>query len=194
MEYTQEQIDAMLADAKKGLFSEEELQRRVTAETDRRVETGIQKGLETQKKKWEEEFSQRAKLTAEELAKKEIEEKERTLTAREKDILKRANELEAKSMLANAEIPKSNYEKFIGLLISDDAEATKSNVQNFIDAFNATKTDIETKVKSDLQKIPKPNQGSGDSVLTKAEFDKLSYSEKMKVKLEKPELFKEFMK
>lgn len=45
---------------------------RVTSETDRRVESGIQKGLETSKLKWETEYSERAKLSADELAKKNM--------------------------------------------------------------------------------------------------------------------------
>ena len=54
-EYTQEQVDAIVAekvaDATKGLFDEDTLNAKVTAEVDRRVESGIQKGLETQRKK-----------------------------------------------------------------------------------------------------------------------------------------------
>jgi len=115
MELTQEQIDAMIlekvAEAKKGLFTEEDLQRKVTSEVDRRVESGIQKGLETQKEKWERELKEKAQMSAEELAKKEYEEKMQTVTAKEREVMRKANLLEAKSMLADADVPKSHYEK-----------------------------------------------------------------------------------
>lgn len=198
MELTQEQIDALvaerIAEAKKGLYTEEDLNKKVTSEVDRRVDSGIQKGLETQKKKWEDEFSAKAKLTAEEIAQKEIEEARNTLTAKEKEILKKENLIEAKEMLSGAEIPKSHYEKIITMLVSDDSDTTKANVQNFIDVFKETKTEIETKVKTELSKVPAPSQGKGELPKTKADFDKMSYLDKIKLKTESPELYKEFMK
>jgi DNA primase catalytic subunit len=194
MEYTQEQIDQMIAEATKGLFTQEELEKRVTSEVDRRVESGIKKGLETHKKKWEQEFSERAKLSAEELAKKDLEEKLKSFAEREREISRKANQLEAKSMLSEADIPKSHYENFIGILVTDDAEATKSNVQNFINMFNATKNDIETKVKSEYANVKKPKTGNGNGTITKEEFNKMGYADKIKFKQENPELYKDFIK
>lgn len=196
-ELTQEQIDAIvaekIAEAKKGLFTEEDLQKRVTAEVDRRVESGIQKGLETQKQKWEKEFQDRATLSAEELAKKQLEEKMSGLTAKEKEIARKHNTLTAKEMLADAQIPKAQYEKLITMLVTDDEEATKARVQDFVDMFNSTKTEIETKVKTEFSKIPPPAQGSGEKTVTKEDFNKMGYAEKIKFKAENPELYKQFI-
>lgn len=191
---TQEQLDNMIAEAKKGLFNEEELTKRVTAEVDRRVETGIQKGLETQKSKWEKEYAEKANLSAEELAKKEFEEKLQGLSQKEKDIMKKSNELEAKSRLAEANIPKSHYEKFISVLVSDDATVTTANVDNFISMFNETKLDIETKLKKEGTKIVPPEQGKETGVVSKQDFDKMGYADKLKFKQTNPELYAKFMK
>ena len=197
-DYTQEQLDLIIAEkvaeANKGLFTEEELQKRVTSETDRRVETGIQKGLETQKQKWERELSEKANLSAEQLAQKNFEEKLKEVSNKELEINKRANNLEAKNMLSDAQIPKAQYDKIIGMLVSDDTERTKDNVQNFIDMFNATKVDIETKVKSEFTKIPSPRVGIGNDVITKDDFIKMTYSDKLKLKTSNPDLYKEFIK
>lgn len=197
-EFTQEQLDKMLEDAKlearKGLFTEEDLTKRVTAEVDRRVESGIQKGLETNKSKWEQEIAERAKLSAEELAKKDFEEKQAHLTAKEREIQKKANKIDAKDMLSEANVPKSHYDKFIDMLVSDDPEVTKTNVQNFVDLFNSTKTEIETSIKSKLSNIPNPKQGDGDKAVTKADFIKMGYAEKIKFKTDHPDLYKEFIK
>lgn len=197
-ELTQEQLDALIAEkiaeAKKGLFTEEDLTKKVTAEVDRRVESGIQKGLETQKKKWEQELADRAKMTAEELAQKQFEEKLREVSTKEAEIKRKANLIDAKDMLSDAQIPKSQYEKLIDMLVSDDTESTKARVQNFIDVFNSTKMEIETQVKSTLSNIPKPSTGNGDKPLTKADFNKMTYGEKLKLKQSNPELYKEFMK
>lgn len=192
-EYSQEQIDKLIADAKVGLFGEEELQKKVDAETDRRVNTGIQKGLETEKAKWKLELETNAKLTAEQLAQKEFEEKLNTVSAKEQEINRKANLIDAKDMLSEASIPKKNYESFLAVLVSNDSETTKQNVQNFIDMFNSTKTELETKIKSELAKIPPPDTG-GNKIVTKVDFDKMGYVEKLGFKQKYPELYKEFMK
>lgn len=197
-EFTQEQIDAMIAEkieeAKKGLFNEEDLNKKVTSEVDRRVESGIQKGLETQKQKWEREFAERAKLTAEELALKDYEDKFKTITSKEQDIKRRANKIEAREMLSEAQIPKAQYDNFMNILVSDDEDVTKNNVQAFIDMFDKTKTEIETRVKTELSKVPPPSVGSGDKATTKQDFDKMGYADKIAFKQKNPELYKEFIK
>lgn len=193
---TQEQLDSLvaerLAEAKKGLFTEEELNKRVTSEVDRRVENGIQKGIETQKSKWEKEFSEKAKLTAEELAQKEIQDKLAEMTAKEREIQTKSNRLEALQLLADAEVPKSQYEKMLGMLVSDNIESTKANVTSFIEVYNATKTEVETKVKSELGHVKNPKQGQTLGV-DKASFDKMGYADKLKFKVENPDLYKKFM-
>lgn len=176
------------------LFTEDEFNKKLTQEVDRRVESGIQKGLETQKQKWERELQEKAKMTAEEIAKKEFEEKLNGLTQKEKEIQKKANKIDAMDMLSEAQIPKSHYDKFLNMLISDDSETTKANVQSFVEMFNSTKTEIETKVKSEFTNVPKPQVGMGDGVVTKSDFDKMSYADKLAFKQKNPEQFKEFMK
>lgn len=176
------------------LFTEDEFNKKLTQEVDRRVESGIQKGLETQKQKWELELQEKAKMTAEEIAKKEFEEKLNGLTQKEKEIQKKANKIDAMDMLSEAQIPKSHYDKFLNMLVSDDSETTKANVQSFVEMFNSTKTEIETKVKSEFTNVPKPQVGMGDGVVTKSDFDKMSYADKLAFKQKNPEQFKEFMK
>lgn len=196
--YTQEQLDKIVADklaeAKTGLYTEDEINKRVMSEVDRRVESGIQKGLETQKQKWERELSERAKLSAEELARKDFDEQLKTVTAKEREIQKKSNTLDAKDMLAEAQIPKAQYDKIIGMLVSDDADTTKANVQNFIDMFNNTKVEIETKVKSEFTQIPPPKTNAKSGVTTKDDFIKMTYADKLKLKTSNPDLYKEFIK
>jgi len=197
-EYTQEQIDTMIADkvaeSRKGYFSQEDFDKKIMSETDRRVETGIQKGLETTRTKWEKEISDKANLTAEQLAKKDYDDKLTDLSTREKAMLKRNNSLEARDMLTEAQIPKSQYDKVISMLVSDDEAVTKSNVTNFIEMFTSTKTDLETAMKTKFSNIPAPKIGNGDGTLTKADFIKMPYSQKLELKLNSPEVYKTFIK
>ena len=197
-EFTKEQVDKMIADAiaekTKGLFTEDELNRRVTSEVDRRVETGIQKGLETQRKKWEEEFSRKAQMTAEEIAQKEIEERTKELSAREKEIKRKANSLQARELLATAGVPKEHYENLLNPLISDDEDSTKVNVESLIKTYSQTRSELEAKIRAELQNVPAPQVGDGVKVVTKDSFDKMNYSEKLAFKQSNPEKYAQFMK
>lgn len=197
-EFTKEQVDKMIADAiaekTKGLFTEDDLNKRVTSEVDRRVETGIQKGLETQRKKWEEEFSRKAQMTAEEIAQKEIEERSKELSAKEREIKRKANSLEARELLANAGVPKEHYQDLLNPLISDDDVATKTNVESFIKTYSQTKSELEAKIRAELQNVPAPQVGNGEKVIDKTAFDKMGYSEKLAFKQSNPDRYAQFMK
>lgn len=197
MEYTQEQLDALVSDAvnkaTQGLLTEDDFNRKVTQEVDRRVETGIQKGLETQKKKWETEFSQKAKMTAEELANQELSGKMSEIEARERELSKRANMLNAKDLLTGASIPTDQYSKFIDVLVNDDEEVTKSNVTNFIDMFNTTKESIANTIRSEYTNVTPPGQG-GAKALDKDSFKKMSYGERLELKKSDPDTYNSLIK
>lgn len=197
MEYTQEQVDEMIAsriaEVTKGLYSEADLQSKVTAEVDRRVESGIQNGVAKQKAKWEAEFAEKAKLSAEELAHREIESKLNDLSAKEKEIARKSNLINAKDALTNANVPKEHYDKFIDLLVSDADDVTTENVTKFISMFNETSQSIENKIKEKFSIVTPPNSGSGGE-MTSEKFAKLSYSEALELKKSNPELYNKYIK
>lgn len=194
-EFTPEQqahIDSLVAESTKGLFSQEDFDRELNREVDRRVESGIQKGLDTHKSKWQKEFEEQSRLTAEELAEKKILEKTEELEQREKELSVKNNTLEAKSMLAGAEIPKEHYEKFVGLLVSGDDVETKENVENFISTFNETKAEIERSIKENYSNVPSPKKGDPKAV-GKEEFNKMTFDEKIAFKNDYPDLYSQIV-
>lgn len=200
MEYTQEQIDAMLAKAKveatDGLFTKEDLEKQVQKEADRRVESGIQKGLDTYRAKWEKDALDKANLTAQEIADKQLQDKIKALETREYDANVRDNNITAKTMLSKAGIPESYYGKLIGNLVNADAEITGSNVNNLIEIYTATKTQIEADIKSQLSNV-RPAGGGNDphsGEMTKEKFNKLSYSAISKLKNEQPTVYEQMMR
>lgn len=197
MEYTQEQIDKIIADTKleatKGLFTEDDLEKRVTSEVDRRVETGIQKGIETHRTKWEKEALEKANLSAEDLAQKKLQEQMEEIANREREIARRTNTLNAKDLLAEAEVPKAKYEELLDMLVTDDSDATNTNVNKFIDVFKSTKTEIETQLKSSMSTIKHPDASSGGDSVNKDTFAKMGYADKVKFKAENPDLYKTFI-
>lgn len=198
MEYTQEQLDKLIEDAvklaTKGLYTETELERKVTAEVDRRVESGIQKGIETQKSKWQREFEEKAKLSAEELAQRELQSKISELTSREKEVLRRSNKLEALEKLNGAGVPKSAYDKLLDKLIDEDMDSTNANIESFIGVFNETKSSLETEIKKQFSNIKPPTSPNEPEGITKESFNKMGYQQKLELKQSNPELYNTFMK
>lgn len=192
-EYTQEQLDALIEQATKkatdGLYTQAQLQ----SEVDRRVESGIQKGVDTQRQKWEQEYAKTLNLSAEERAKQQLAEKEAEISNREKEVMLKANKLSAKELLGEANIPSSHYSKFLDSLISDNQELTEVNIATFVETYNAIKVETENKIKTEYLKVKSPEQG-GASGITKEVFDKMSYTDKLKLKTENLELYKEFTK
>lgn len=197
MDYTQEQFDAAIVEAKavaiKGLYTEDDLNSKVTSEVDRRVESGIQKGIDTQKLKWQEDADKKAKMTAEEFAKEQLADQTKGLIEREKELNKKANMIKAKDALSNAKVPTAQYESMLGLLVSDDEAITDSNVENFVSMFNSTKAELETSIKSAMSSVPPPTDGKANSGVTKEDFTKLGYNAKITFKETNPELYKQFM-
>lgn len=192
MEFTQEQIDKMVADkvaeATQGLYTKSDLDR----EVDRRVESGIQKGVETQKSKWQEEFERKASLTAEERVKEQMAQMQTEIADREKALALKANTLDAKELLVDAGVKKEDLDKALQMTVSDNGEATKQNVTQFIEMFNGMKTDLETKIKAELSHVPAPEVGQGE-VMTADKFKKLGYQAQMDFKAENPKQYKQFM-
>lgn len=196
MEYTQEQVDEMLANATKGLFTEEDLKKEISKEVDRRVDSGIKKGIETQKAKLIEEIEARAKLSGEELAKKEFEELQRSLEEKSKSLAVKENLLDAKTQLASANVPSEYYEKLLNNMVTSDIDSTKTNIDNLISIYNNTKSQIEANIKAQLTKVPpadKGNGGKGDD-WTKEKFNKASYNEKLALKESNPDVYHSFIK
>ena len=193
MEFTAEQqeaIDLLVANAKAGLFTKEDLDRQVTAEVDRRVDSGIKNGVEKERLKWEKDFASKAALSAEERIQQEFEEKLKLVDAREKELAKRSNNLEAQNMFVEAGLQKADYEKFISLLVTDDAKQTQDNVKNFITTFTETQSAIESRLKKELSVITPPTTNpDGNKTITKESFAAMGYAERLKLKQESPQLY-----
>ena len=65
----------------------------------------------------------------------------------------------------------------------------------FVKILNKQKDYVEKETTSKLLKnTPSPQTGVDDKVVTKDDFDKMTYSEMMNFMNESPELYKEYMK
>ena len=186
-EYTEEQLAELL---------QKEGDRRVTAAlatNKTKLEQEFEEKLAAQKSQWEKDFTERAKLSAEELAQKEFEQKLAEIAEREKTLRKQSNDILAKQMFTEKGYTADQYEKMLGVLVADNEDATKANIESYMAVLEATRTATESKVRTELTKIPPPPTGdSHGGTVSKQDFDKMSYTQKVEFKISNPEEYKTF--
>lgn len=146
--------------------------------------------------------------TASELAKvkKELKEmQEKTMTADEKlkaelekataaqiTYAKELSKLRAKEIFVEAGLAESEYNKILDAVVSEDEETTKSRAKSMVEIISAQKAAVEKAVKAELLKsTPKPPAGGSDSVVTKEQFDKMGWKERVELKQTNPEMYKQ---
>lgn len=108
---------------------------------------------------------------------------------------KKFSELKAREVFVAAGLSEKDYEKLLDTIVSDDETATKSKAQSLVDLIASQKAAIEKAVRAELMKeTPKAGAGNEPKSMTKEKFDTLDWQERGKLKLEQPELFKQFNK
>ena len=131
----------------------DELQKKIEAESDRK----LAKALEKKQKEWEskqQEAIQKALEEKERLSKlSEKERKEEELSQREKDLQKRLADIERKELKADAIADLSDKglpANFADFLLAEDAEKTLENINNFKTAFDeAVNAAVKEKLRQD---------------------------------------------
>ena len=161
-------------------YTEEELQKLLQSETDRRVTSA--------QKKWEAEYKERleaeksqaselASMTAEERARAEFEKEKAEWLKEKTEFEKERLKLEATKILDAEGLPIS----FVDYVLTDSAEGVKENIKVFKEQWNKELDEAIT----ERLKGKAPASGSlqhKDIVnMTKEEFGKLSYRERAKM-------------
>lgn len=172
-------------------LTEQELEARMQSEADRRVS----KALETAKAKWETEFAQKLELEkaeAEKLARMSAEERARAKEEKEKEeIMKELEKYRQKEMiwetsrqLKEQELPAD----FASILVANTAEETSNNIKIFAENWQKS---IEAEVNRRLANGATPKASTGTASITKEDFQKMNYQERVNLFNENPELYKQ---
>ena len=166
------------------------LKRGHQAEFDRRVQKAISTALENQKTKYEalmddklSEAEKLAKMTKEEKQEYMTRKHEKELAEWEATLTKRELMAEAKSTLAEKELPVALAE----VLNYTDAESCKKSIEALETAFNAA---VGKAVEEKLKGGNPPKKPSED-VVTKEQFQKMGYAERLNLKTTNSELYKQ---
>ena len=172
-------------------FTEEEVAKRLQSETDKRVS----QALATAKAKWESEFQeklQQEKSEAEKLAKMseaernqlQLDQMKQEFENERKQFLREKMELQTVKELSANGLP-TEFSKFV---LADTAEDVRENIKVLKDAFALA---IEQAVEKRLQgTTPKASSQKGVTV-TKEQFGKMSYGQRMEIFNANPDLYRE---
>lgn len=160
------------------------------AEFDRRLQKAIETALTKQKDKYEALMDDKLS-EAEKLSKMNKEEKERymqqkyekELNDREAAITRRELAAEAKNTLAEKKLPVELSE----VLNYTDAESCKKSIESLEIAFSAA---VEKAVEEKL-KGGNPPRKAPEDVVTKEQFTKMGYAERLNLKTTSPDLYKQ---
>ena len=176
-------------------YTEEEVQAMLQKETDRKTT----KALETAKSKWEAEYQAKLeteKSEAEKLAKMSEAERFNAELAKQKDAFEseRAQfnreklELQTVKELAAEGLPT----EFSSYVLADSAETIKENIKTFKTKWQA---EIEKAVDERLQgRTPKTANKPNGEVITKEQFSKMGYNERLNLFNSNPDLYEQLQK
>ena len=170
-------------------FTKEQVEKMLQAETDRKVS----KALETAKAKWQEEFQAKlteeknqaeklAKMSESERLKAEFDKEKQAFETERQQFLREKLELQTVKELSTLGLP-TDFSTFV---MADNAEAIKENISILKEQFEMA---IEKAVAEKLRgHTPKTATQTGTTV-TKEQFKKMGYKEKMEIFNTDPELY-----
>lgn len=164
------------------------------AEFDRRVQKAIDTAVANAKDKWKaltddklSEAEKLSKMTKEEKSQYLQQKKEKELSDREANITKRELMAEAKNTLAEKCLPTGLAE----VLDYTDADSCSKSIDTVEKAFQkAVEGAVQERLKGDKPQKKAPQ----NETVTKEEFKKMGYAQRLELKTKNPDLFKELSK
>ncbi len=163
------------------------------AEFDRRMQKGIETALEKQRSKYEalmndklSEAEKLAKMTKEEKAEYQSRKREKELADREALITRRELMAEAKNTLAEKKMPV----KLAELLVYTDADACKKSMEALETAWQEA---VESGVQDRLKGGEPMKKAQTNQAVTKEQFAKMGYMERLDLKTKNPELYRQLI-
>lgn len=161
------------------------------AEFDRRVQQAVSTAVTEAQEKWQlmtddklSEAEKLAKMTKEEKARYLQKKKEKELTDREAAVTRKELMAEAKNTLAEKKLPVELAE----VLSYTDADSCKSSIAAVEKAFQKA---VEAAVNERLKGGEPPRRPPEENMPTKEQYAKMGYAERLKLKTENPELYKQ---
>ena len=168
------------------IYTQEEVEALLQKETDRRVSAALKKQEKKNADKVR-EAERLANMTAEQRYEETLKQREAAIEAKERELALAENKNACAKILSE----KGLSLDLVEFVVADDADMMDENIKKLEKAFKASvKAEVEKRLGSS---VPKKNLPM-ETTMTKEKFQKLNYTELMKLKIEQPELFAELSK
>jgi hypothetical protein len=127
--------------------------------------------------------------TAEEKLQKALEK----AAEKEKEFALKINKADAISILVEAGFTEAEYSTFIDDIVSSDSERTKRIATSYATTRKTVAEATEKGVKASLLQgmTPPPAGGNGGATLTREQFEKMGYAERLLLKQNSPDTYKQ---
>lgn len=167
--YTQEEVDALLQ-----------------SEVDRRITSALKKQQQKNEAKMR-EAEKLAKMSEQDRYSYELEQRERAIADRERDLALLENKNEASKILADKGIDLA----LVDFVVAETAEEMNDKINLLDKAFKkSVKAEVERRIGGSTPKKGLPV----DKTISKQDFLQMSFTELMELKRENPELYAELSK
>lgn len=163
-------------------YTEEEVQKLLQSEGDRRV-TEAMKKAERKKQAAVKEATKLAQMNDEQKYQYELEQRERAIEEKEKALALAENKATASAVLADRGLSP----QLVDLVVAEDADDMLENINKLDNAFKASvKAEVEKRLAS---KTPKKNLPL-DAAITKESFKAMPLSKQAEIYKSNPDLYK----
>lgn len=164
------------------VYTQEEVEKLVQSEADRRVNQALSKKEREMAKKLT-EAEKLGKMSEEEKFRYQLEQKEAELTAKEREFTLRDNKIAAMKVLSEREIPADLVE----FIVHEDADTMMANI-NLLDKH--IKAAVANQVKARLGGAAPKTGLNNNAELTTEQFNKMTYAQRVELSQNNPELYK----
>lgn len=185
-EYLRKNAPVTLDAIKEAVKNDEEARKWLQAEKDR----AVTKGIETWKEKTlpsvlEEEIKKR--FPDETPEQKELRRLREELEKERQERIRADLKAKAKEYAVSKKLPASLVDFFIG----QDEETTMANLEALEQTWTEAVKEVKESVFKQNGRTPHPGDPAGKPAVTKEQFDKMNYLERLKLAKEQPELYKQ---
>lgn len=163
-------------------FTEQEVEKMIQSESDRRVTLALQRKDKEMSKKLT-EAEKLAKMSEEDRFRYQLEQKESELQAKEREYLLRDNKMASMKVLADKGLPV----ELVDFVVDEDAETMNQKI-NKLEKY--IKDTVASQVKAKVGgNTPRQGNPANMNELTPADFKKLSYVERIELQRTNSELY-----
>lgn len=165
-------------------YTEDEVQAMLQRETDKRVSEAMKKAERKTQAKIK-EAEKLAQMNEEQKYQYELEQREKKIEAKERELALAENKASASAILADRGIST----KLVDMVVAEDADEMMNNINTLDEAFKASvKAEVEKRLASST---PKKNLPLNQS-LTQESFRKMPLSQQAEIAKNNPDLYKQF--